>query len=388
MAALLSLMPALAAADFADFVGTAKEATKKPLDTTIPQAGQLGFLENLSTFWERHSPYDFVYEFLAVLGLFIYVGLYFVGNGANEKLAKAKFKSIYRQLADNFALVGLQADAAPLSKDTSDSYISYVSGRKNVESGDITISTFPRHDVLIGLPLRAIYGVYFDQESIKDRLTISFKLPAAFDGFVFGVLHKNVMRYQRSSNWDLQFTRTNDAPFSSSFVYMTEAAEITEKLMSKELIQVITDMEDSLEYIVLSDQPTKQPSTAEQDKSSRVLKLSVLLDAPSATEDNVNMLLASVLNIADALPKSSNKLTANTLRKLSLAREDTYKAIAKKVAAEEAEDAPKRLTRKEIREKEKKAAIGKLPAKEQKKALEKERERQLKRGQSKMSKKA
>lgn len=388
MAALLALMPALAAADFADFVGTAKEATKKPLDIPASGSGQVGFLENLSTFWERNSPYDFVYEFLAVLGLFIYIGFYFIGNAANEKLAKDKFKGIYRQLADNFALVGLQPDAAPLSKDTSDSYISYVSGRKNIESGNINISTFPRHDIIIGLPLRAVYGMYFDQETIRDRLTISFKLPAAFDGFVFGVLHKNVMRYQRSSNWDLQFAKTNDAPFSNSFVYMTEAAEITEKMMSKELIQVITDMEDSLEYIVLSDQPTKQPSTAEEDKSSRILRFSVLLDTKSATLENVNMLLASVLNIADSLPKSNNKLTANTLRKLTLSREDTYKAIAKKIAAEEAEDAPKRLTRKEIREKEKKAAIGKLSAKEQKKALEKERERQLKRGQSKMSKKA
>ncbi|CCG82100.1 UPF0674 endoplasmic reticulum membrane protein C2G5.01 [Taphrina deformans PYCC 5710] len=389
MAALLALLPGLAAADFTDFVADAKESVKNSFAKTEPVVAKAptGFRQNLATFWDRNSPWDFIGEFFAILGLIVYVVLFYVGKAKNEKLAKEKFQSIYRQLYDNFAQVALQPGVAPLARDGSDLFVSYATGRKNISYGNISLQLFPRQDLFIGYPLKVLYGAYFDQESIADRLLIDFALPAEFDGFVFGILNKNVMRYQRTTNWDLTFTKTNDAPFSNSFVIMSEIAEVSEKFMTKELTDLITEMKDSFEYLIISDQPSKQPKTGEQDKSKRRMRFSVLLDHPSATNQNLNLLLASVLEIADSLPKQANKLSANGQKKLLQSREDVYRAIAKQIAAEEAEDAPKRLTRKEIREKEKKESIGKLSAKEQKRALEKERERALKKGQSKMSKK-
>lgn len=388
MTAILALLPALAMADFADFVDTAKEATRNTFTAPKPVPTQLSFTEHMLTFWDRNSPYDFKFEFLALLLIAGYVGLYFVGKEKNEKIAREKFQSIYRQLYDNFALVGVKQGAAPLAKDGTDLFLSYVSGRKNVAYGHITIQTLPRADLLVGYTMKSVYGMYFDQESIVDRMTLDFTLPAAFDGFVFGVLNKSVMRYQRIANWDLQFTKTNDAPFSNSFVIMTETAEVSEKILNKEMIQIITDMSDSLEYIVISDQPCQQPKSSEQDKSIRNLRVSILLGSASATSSNLNMLIATILDLADNLPKQALKISSNGQKKLALAREDTYKLIGKQLALEAAEDAPKRLTRKEIREKEKRESIGKLSAKDQKKALEKERERALKKGQSKMSRKA
>lgn len=382
---LFLLTHGIASADFADWVAP-KAAVPDPSAARMAST-QLTFSEHMATFWDRNSPLDFIYEFLAILVLGVYVGLHFVGKARSEQIAKDKFQSIYRQLYDNFALVGVQQGAAPLSKEGPDRFPSYVSGRKNIEFGHLEIQTFPRHDLIIGYGIKTLYGIYFDQETITDRLTLEFTLPPVFDGFVFGILHKSVMRFQRIDNWDLQFTKTNDATFSSAFVVMTEVAEPSEKLITKELKQIVTDMTDSLEYIVVSDQPTKQPKDGEQNRNLRTLRLSVLLGGSSATETNLNMLLASVLSIADALPQSG-KLSANSLKKLSSARDETYKSIAKQLAAVEAEDAPKRITRKEIREKEKKEAIGKLSAKEQKKAIEKERERQLRKTQGKMSRKA
>lgn len=374
-------------ADFSDYIMGSKDDV---VDTpTVPKAVPApSFSEHMSTFWQRNSPWDFIFEIIALAAIGVYLTLYYYGQKRNEQIAKNKFQSIYRQLYDNFALVGVEQGAAPLLRDGSDRFPSYVSGRKNIQFGHLEIQTFPRQDIFIGFISKTLYGVYFDQEPIADRLTLEFTLPAVFDGFVFGILNKSVMRYQRISNWALQFTKTNDASFSNSFVIMTEVAEVSEKIISKELSQVALDMADSLEYIVISDQPTKQPKSGEQDKSLRTLRFSVLLDAQSATEANLNMLLASVLNLADALPRQSGKLSANSTKKLTTSREETYKSIAKQVAAEEAEDAPKRLTRKEIKEKEKKDAIGKLSAKDQKKALEKERERSMKKTQGKMSRKA
>lgn len=388
MAAVLASLPGLVVADFADFVGTAKEATKNTFAGSQPVVvpKQLSVSEHLATFWDRNSPSDFVGEFAAIVFIAVYVALYFYGKGINERLAKERFQAIYKQLVDNFAQVGLESNSAPLSSDGPENFVSYATGRKNVKFAHIRLQSFPRHDLVVAYPLKSLYGLYFDQESLVDRLTMEFTLPDAFDGFVFGLLNKNVMRYQRTANWDLTFTKTNDATFSNHFVVMTEVAEVSDMILSKELTTLATEMADSLEYLVLSDQPTTQPKTGEQDKSVRQLRFSVLLGRPSSNRENLNLLLASVLNLVDALPKQSAKLTNNGQKKLAASREEVYKAIAKKVAAEEAEDAPKRLTRKEVREKEKKDSLGKLSAKEQKRALEKERERAMKKGQSKMSK--
>lgn len=393
MSFFYAVLPALVAADFADFVKTAKDVTADGAAhaETVDAEGRvrLTFMQHMATFWDRNSPYDFVPEFFGLLLLVAIGVLYFRGVKANEDFAKRKFQALYRQLHDNFAQVGLTADSTPLAKDGPDLFLSYATGRKNVQYLHLTMTTFPRHDMLLGLPLRTLYGLYFDQESIVDRLTVELRLPAAaFDAFVFGIVNKNVMRVQRQAKWDLTFTKTSDAAFSNHFVIMSEVAEVTDRILGGgECAALVTQLGDALEYFVVSDQPTTQPKTGVPDKELRTIRFSVLLAQPGATDENLNALLAFALDLADNLPRQV-KVTANGQRRLALAREETYKAIAKQIAAEQAEEAPKRLTRKEIRDKEKKEAVGKLSAKEQKRALEKERERNLKKSQSKMSRKA
>lgn len=384
---LLATLP-LASADFADFGDGAKTTGQAAFQAHAGKnAGVLSLREQFSSFWSRNSPYDFIYQGSAFLFLIFYIVLSFIGKSKNEKVAKKKFGLLYRQLHDNFALIGEKRGAAALMKDSDETFLSHLSGRANVDNALVTISTFPRQDVLFGYPFRSIYGMYFDQKSMQDRIEIEFTLPAKFEGFVFGLVNKSVMRFQRIDKWDLQFTKTNDAPFSNSFVIMSEVAEVTDKIMSPELTLIASDMQDSLEYIVVSDQPTFQPK-GPMNKILRTLRLSVLLDKKSANENNLNSLFAVVLSIIDALPKSSSNLSPNSIKKLQGARDDAYKAIAKFIAEEEAEEAPKRLTRKEIRDKESRERLAKLPAKDQKKAMEKERERQMRRGQKSMTKKA
>lgn len=389
MSLLLALLPK-ASADFADYVDTAaktaKNAFKSPPPPVTAATSKMGLLEALRTFWTRHSPSEFIYEGIAIAAIILYVIFFFIGRASNEKIAKDKFALLHRQLHDQFALVGMVQGAAPLMKENDEEFSSYVSGRLNVEYANMKITLLPRQDLSVGYCTRSIYGMYFDQDSLEDRLTIKFVLPPQFDGFVFGLVNKSVMRYQRIDKWDLQFTKTNDASFGNSFVVMSEIAEITDKVLTKELSLVAQDMQDSLEYVVISDQPIRQPK-GEMVKDRRVLRLSVLLNKASANEQNLNTLLAVILSIIDDLPKIG-KFSANAVKKLQLSREEAYKAIAKAVAEEEAVDAPKRLTRKEIRDKEAKERLSGLSAKAQKKAMEKERERMLKKGQKSMTKKA
>lgn len=368
-------------ASLADATASATAAVPRP--TNIP--------ELFTGFFVRNPPSTLVLEGCLLVVIALWVAFHFVGKQQNQSAAKKAFTKIYALLGREFEQVGytpLSEGGAPLSMEANDVFVSIAKGRKNVEIAKVTIDLFPRQDMLIALPFRTIYGMYFDSDSIADRLVCQFLLPSTseVDGFVCGIVAKRVMRYERKRSWDLQFTKTNDSVLLPvSFVTMTESAECLEKVLSKELQGVVADLGEALEYFVISDQPVVQPRKADAPLShQRVIRFSILAGAATATRDNVERLAQCALGLCDSLPKSQSKLSAVTVKKLQQAREETYSKIKKQIEEEAKVDAPKKPTRKALREKAEKERIAKLGASEQKKALAKERERAMKRGQSKM----
>ena len=83
---------------------------------------------------------------------------------------------------------------------------------------------------------------------------------STFDGFVWAVVHKDLMKQLREDRYDLSLTSTKDhAKLPIWTTVMTESAEITEKLLTPELIKAINDAGDKFEALVISDQPMDQP---------------------------------------------------------------------------------------------------------------------------------
>lgn len=447
-----------AAADAATAAANANAHAQASIGVAGAQV-RVGIYDHLSTFWQRHQPSEFYME-LALLALLAAYALAFAaGNGASEGVAKLTFGQLYRRLREEFAVLGLHADTAigqsssadsqgiaqgqvqgraPLSKDGNDRFLSYATGRRGIDGLHISITTLPRHDLLLGYAFKLGYGMLFDTRSMADRLELTLQLPAASleQGFVWAVVNKEVMRKQRLFDWDLGFTKTLDLPnvLPREFVCMAEIAECTEKLLPSNtpnatagagagatpagIAELVRAAGDALEYLIISDLPSEQPGVREDDKADdlaraqaaagRVLRLSVLIGrANRRSERLLDTVLAAALDLADnTLPKI--KLSPNAKAKLQATRLDCYRTLVKNRndpsstpggrgsasaglsswfnSATGGGGATERLTRKEQRDKDQKDRLGKLSATEQKKSLQKERERLLKKQQSKQSK--
>ena len=79
-------------------------------------------------------------------------------------------------------------------------------------------------------------------------------------GFVFAVVHKDLMKRLREERYDLSLTATKDSAKLPVWVTtMSESAAITDALLTPELITAINDAGDRFEALVVTDQPIDQP---------------------------------------------------------------------------------------------------------------------------------
>jgi hypothetical protein len=85
---------------------------------------------------------------------------------------------------------------------------------------------------------------------------------SSYDGFVWAVVNKESMKKLREDRYDISITTTkehNKLPGWASV--MSESAEITEKLLTNELVDAINEAGDDLIALIISDQPTDKPKT-------------------------------------------------------------------------------------------------------------------------------
>lgn len=85
---------------------------------------------------------------------------------------------------------------------------------------------------------------------------------SAFDGFVWAIVNKDQMKQVRDDRFDLSITFTKDnSKLPNWLTVMTESAEITEVLLTPELIDAVTTAGDLLDYLIVTDQPVDKPKT-------------------------------------------------------------------------------------------------------------------------------
>ena len=303
-------------ADFADFAQAA-DPSPEPVPVSDPTfTNTLGATQTPRPYtkWynvhERHSLSEFKAEGIILSVMAVVLLLHLFGARLNRNKAKKWVRAHSAPLISEFASVGfagapagaadkkgddlLQAYSASNTQQGDDlikekslfEFATYATGRANVAFLDVKLTLLKRFNPLPVLA-ETLLGFAFDSETqtqdICDAILYPFDgreaaivpgLPgaaelrgnkegkSAFDGFVWAIVHKERMKQVRDDRYDVSLTVTKDhAKLPNWLTIMTESAEITDALLTPELIKAAELAGDLLEYLIVSDQPIEKPKT-------------------------------------------------------------------------------------------------------------------------------
>lgn len=175
------------------------------------------------------------------------------------------------------------ADPANMLREKkADEYQSYATGRQNVAFVDFKLTLAKRYNPLMLLgeqlialffeslpaPVERLEATSYVFDGREAQIAPGFgkgeekkSVPnSTFDGFVFAVVHKDLMKRLREDRYDLSLTATKDhAKLPVWTTVMSESAEVTDTMLTPELIKAINDAGDNFEALIVSDQPMDQP---------------------------------------------------------------------------------------------------------------------------------
>ncbi|CAK7197639.1 hypothetical protein SEUCBS139899_000287 [Sporothrix eucalyptigena] len=415
--------------DFADFAGV-PDAAPEAFTAAAGAGGAAApaVTARPYTKWyrldERYTLNDFKIEGI-IFGLMAVVFVvHFIGTRLNRSKARSWAKAHAQLLAGEFALVGFgrvpaavaaqedeaaaletlaaattSANPSTLIKENSlFEFASYASGRQNVAFIDTKLKLIKRFNPFMVI---AEYILSFFFESMpapsdtleatlypfdgKEALTVP-GLPAGaankstYDGFVWAIVNKDRMKGVRDDRFDVSITFTKDhAKLPPWLTVMSESAEITEALLTPELIKAAEAAGESLDYLIISDQPIDKPTTLDETAPRKRVFLKYRLPSNNNYE-SLLPIFSYFVRSADVLVQAAH-LRAEVLRKIKNSREEIAKQIKKADAEEKAEE--RALEREKLRKQKRDAELNALDAKAQKKYLEREREKELRKAAKK-----
>jgi hypothetical protein len=303
--------PAAGDDDFADYAAAPDPTPADLAFNTLPAAaaptGALGSRPYTAWYrvWERTTADDFKLEMYILPFLFVLIAVHVWGTRRNRSKARAWINAHVPSLQREFAQVGylkprpgatsvfdndlaaaLEEAAKPenaLREKKADEFTTYATGRQNVAFVDFKLSLAKRFNpfLRIGEHLLPLFlesfpapqerleatAYVFDGAEAKiapayGKTELKKVSNSSFDGFVFAVVHKDIMKRLREERYDLSLTTTRDhAKLPLWTTVMSESAEVTDALLTPELIKAITEAGDSFEALVVTDQPMDQPKT-------------------------------------------------------------------------------------------------------------------------------
>ncbi|KAH8594867.1 hypothetical protein B0O99DRAFT_623808 [Bisporella sp. PMI_857] len=425
--------------DFADFAG-APDPSPASFSAIPSQAGfpgdsaaPTGAASVPYTKWynvhERHSLNEFKQEgvILGILAVIIVVHLF--GSSVNRKKAKSWAKAISPVLRKEFALVGFGGRKAPTVADGEDSlaktlasdslelpedlikekslqeFSTYATGRQNVAFLDFNLTLLKRYSPLT---LIAEYGLSLFFESMpapaermeailypfdgREASIVPGQLPgsqelrkdkSSYDNFVWAIVNKDTMKQLRDERYDVSITTTKDSAKLPNWVtVMSESAEVTDLLLTPELIKAVENAGDLLEHLIITDQPIDQPLKLDDTVPKKRLYLSCKV--PSGDYSKVLPLFEYFIRLADVLVQSAH-FRPEVTRKVKATRDNAIKQLQKVSEDEKAEE--RALEREKLKKQKRDNDLKGLDAKAQKKYLEKEKEKEIRKSQKKMTQK-
>lgn len=257
---------------------------------------------------ERHSLSEFKQEAVILGVLAVIIVIHLIGTSTNRKKAKQWINAHATVLQKEFALVGFGGRRAPTADEVqsegltkslaSDSlnlpeelmkekslqeYTTYATGRQNVSFLDMNLTLLKRYSPLT---MAFEFGTSLFFESMpaptehmevilypfdgREAQIVPGQAPGAqelrskstYDGFVWAVVNKDTMKQLREDRYDVSITATKDSPKLPNWAtVMSESAEVTDLLLTSELIKAIETAGELLEHLIITDQPIDQPQT-------------------------------------------------------------------------------------------------------------------------------
>jgi len=280
---------------FADFAGAPDPSPVpiSPVTTTANIFGQNAQATLAPTIpytkwyrvWERTQPSDFLQEAIILPFVFIVLAIHVWGLRRNKQKARDWARHHVPAIEFEYAKVGFEdtitdekvdPDSA-IRANTSFEYSTYATGRSNVAFTDFNLTLVKRYNPLMilgenviallfeGIPptverMEATSHTFDNKES--DFLGAAPKSAnSAYDGFVWAVVNKRMLKRLRDDRYDISLTTTKDHPKLPVWVtVMTESAEITDTMLTPDLIKAIEDAGDLFDALIVSDQPFERPS--------------------------------------------------------------------------------------------------------------------------------
>lgn len=219
------------------------------------------------------------------------------GSRKNRRKAKVWMQAHLPTLQNEFAVVGYSGvpkvvDIAPemelpeglLKEKSVNEFATYATGRQNVAFIDVSMTLLKRYNPML-IVGDMVMGLFFDSVTpVVERAEITSYafdgkekdlVPAppgesaeqksksgnsSYDGFVFAIAHKSAMRQLRIDRYDVSLTFTKDSPKLPEWLtVMSESAEITDMMLTPELIKAVGDAGDLFESLIVTDQPLEKP---------------------------------------------------------------------------------------------------------------------------------
>lgn len=222
----------------------------------------------------------------------IVVFVHMWGSRTNRRKA-ANWLAVHKpSLQSEFASVGFTgrpgmpaSDDEALREKNAAEYSTYATGRTNVAFLDAKLTLYKRYNPA---SLFAEYILAFFMESQpapKERLEATEYVfdgreadlvplvggkngpeaqkqsgNSSVDGFVFAIIHKDCMKRLRDGRYDLSLTITKDhAKLPNWATVMSESAEITEAILTPELVKCVEQAGEAFEGLIISDMPIDGP---------------------------------------------------------------------------------------------------------------------------------
>jgi hypothetical protein len=260
---------------------------------------------------ERYTLSDFKQEGVIFIVMLVVLAVHLWGTRANRARAKAWISTYSPVLENEFALVGFGGRKAPtaesveaegllksmgddslntpvklLKEKSLSEFASYATGRQNIAFVDLGVILTKRYSPLTVIAENVI-GFFIESMAApsermtatiypfdgKEALTIPGQIPGAqelrskdskssYDGFVWAVVNKESMKALRDERYDVSLTTTKDHPKLPVWAtVMTESAEVTDLLLTPELVKAIEEAGELMDHIIITDQPVDKPLT-------------------------------------------------------------------------------------------------------------------------------
>lgn len=232
---------------------------------------------------------DFYQELVIIPVIILVVLVNLWGTRANRAKAK-KWISVHAPILESeFSSVGFdgtkntggaQAPEDLIKEKSKYEYITYATGRQNTAFLDVKITLWKRYnpiiwfgEIIVGFFLESMPAPVERVESTawcfdgKEKALVPGERTqgnkdSSFDGFVWAVVHKDKMKQLRDDRYDLSLTTTKDHPKLPVWAtIMSESAEVTDAMLTPDLLKAIEQCDEALEALIVTDQPIDAPKT-------------------------------------------------------------------------------------------------------------------------------